>query len=248
MSLCGSHSSQLYNDHESWAVQSVSIITFLIIQTLLSVVANRYYPCFRFSDWWYPKIYWLYSILIALYLGFGWFVARPTYCLPIPFEQSFYKHFAMFSRISSRGREEPNDAERFESEISFCRLNGDWQGVMRLIEHYSHIIERGDIISTVNHPSCDKIKGFYWKCLAEATFELKNEINNAIDCCIRSYSIDNSTNNARVIACRILLEIGGNFVHQCGYGALPRNKQRRNLVFTSLDPEQTMDDYTKVLL
>jgi hypothetical protein len=115
---------------------------------------------------------------------------------------------------------------------------------MRSLETYSNWFENSD--SGRNASDVGSIKSFYWSSMAEATFEMRNDINAALDCCKRAVIADTNSTDARIIACKILLEVSGCLIYDSGIGMKPRRTARYVFVCEDVDPEAYLNETLKV--
>ena len=62
--------------------------------------------------------------------------------------------------------------------------------------------------------------------MAEAQFEIKLDFMNALDCCRRALEIEVRYIDAKIVMCKILLELGNSLLTENNFGGSSRRKAR----------------------
>jgi two-component SAPR family response regulator len=136
-----------------------------------------------------------------------------------------------------------------EIDISAARAARNWDRVMRLIETYTSLFDRipNAAAAAPTAPSTGAIKSFYWVCMAEISFEMKNDVTNAIDSCKRALAMDPLNSSAKILAAKILLEMGGQIIYESGRGGKkPRRAARNIMICEDINAEDYMAETLKV--
>lgn len=112
----------------------------------------------------------------------------------------------MNERINHDLTDKSTDAGDIEALIDLCRLNCDWNSVVRELKRYTGIFDSGAASFTSQHDTLDSVRAYYWVCMGETAYEMRGDYYNAINCVKSAMQIDPNCIDAKIIIARILLE------------------------------------------